>query len=203
MTTSVSYTHTTGFFAEITDTTETSRSFIQPRNLGYQNNISFNINTPIPIAKWWNAYIGLYVYRVHNVATFEDNKTIDLRLTSYGGFMQQTFNITKTWGAELSGWYNGPGIWGGTFKNRPMGGMDVGMKKEIWDGNGIFRVSYGDIFRTMHWRGISEYSGIYMDASGGWESQQFRVNFTWKFGNQNIKVKERKTGSEDFNKRVE
>lgn len=203
MTTSVSYTHTTGFFAEITDTTETSRSFIQPRNLGYQNNISFNINTPIPIAKWWNAYIGLYVYRVHNVATFEDNKIIDLRLTSYGGFMQQTFNITKTWGAELSGWYNGPGIWGGTFKNRPMGGMDVGMKKEIWDGNGIFRVSYGDVFRTMHWRGISEYSGIYMDASGGWESQQFRVNFTWKFGNQNIKVKERKTGSEDFNKRVE
>jgi len=29
------------------------------------------------------------------------------------------------------------------------------------------------------------------------------VNFTWKFGNQNIKVKERKTGAEDFNKRVE
>jgi len=203
MTTSVSYTHTTGFFAEITDTTETSRSFIQPRNLGYQDNISFNINTPIPIAKWWNAYVGLYVYQVHNVATFEDNKTIDLRITSYGGYMQQTFNMTKTWSAEMSGWFNGPGVWGGTFKNRPMGGLDIGMKKEIWDGNGIIRVSYGDIFRTMHWRGISEYSGIYMDASGGWESQQFRVNFTWKFGNQNIKVKERKTGAEDFNKRVE
>lgn len=203
MTTSVSYTHTTGFFAEITDTTETSRSFIQPRNLGYQDNISFNINTPIPIAKWWNAYIGLYVYQVHNVATFEDNKTIDLRITSYGGYMQQTFNITKTWSAEMSGWYNGPGVWGGTFKNRPMGGLDIGMKKEIWDGNGIFRVSYGDIFRTMHWRGISEYSGIYMDASGGWESRQFRVNFTWKFGNQNVKVRDRKTGAEDFTKRVE
>lgn len=202
MNTSLSFSRTNGFFTEITDTTEFSRSFIQPRNLGYQDYVGVNINTPIPITKWWNAYIGVNLYQLHNVATFDDGQKIDIRVTSYGGYMQQTFTLTKTWSSELSGWYNGPSIWGGTFKNKPMGGIDLAVKKDLWNNQATLRIAYGDLLRTMRWRGISDYAGLFMDVNGGWESRLFRVNFTWKFGNQNIKSKERKIASEDLNKRV-
>jgi iron complex outermembrane recepter protein len=200
--TSLTASRTSGFFTEITDTTETSRSYIQPRNLGYQDYIALNIGSPIPIKKWWNAYTNITLYQLYNNATFEDGKEVSLRINSFNFYMQNTFQLNPTTSFELSGWLNGPGVWGGTFKNRKMGGVDAAVKKTFLGDRAILRVAYGDLFNTMNWRGISEFGGLYIDARGGWESQTLRVSFTWKFGNQSVKVKERKAGAEDLNKRV-
>ncbi|MFM7768940.1 MAG: outer membrane beta-barrel protein, partial [Bacteroidota bacterium] len=200
ITSSVGYSKTNGFFTEITDTTEFARSFIQTRNLGYQENISFNLGSPLPIAKWWEGYMNLGVYNLHNRATFEDGNTINLRATSYNIFMQNTFKLNKTTQFELSGFYNGPSVWGGTFRNRPMGGIDGAFQKTFYEEKFVLRLAVGDLLGTMRWRGISDYAGLYMDASGKWESRTVRFNLTWKLGNQNIKVKEKKT--DDSFKRV-
>ncbi|MCC6599337.1 MAG: TonB-dependent receptor [Crocinitomicaceae bacterium] len=201
--TSVSYSHTNGFFTEVNDTTGLAASYTQTRNLGYQDYYGININSPIPVSKWWNMYINFDIYQVNNHADFGNDKKVDLRVTSYNCYMQQTFTIAEKWNLELSGWYDGPGIWGATYKNSPMGGVDIALKKELFGNKASIRMAYGDLFRTMHWRGISEYGGQYIDVRGGWESQQFRVNFTWNFGNQQMKTREKKEGSEDLNKRVE
>jgi hypothetical protein len=200
ITSSIGYSKTNGFFTEITDTTEFSRSFIQTRNLGYRENITFNIGSPVTIAKWWEGYVNMGVYNIHNRATFEDGNTIDLRATSYNIFMQNTFKFNKTASFELSGFFNGPSVWGGTFRNKPMGGMDVAFQKTFLSEKLVLRLAYGDILRTMRWRGISQYAGLYMDASGLWESRTARVNLTWKIGNQ--KLKEKKASQVDEFKRV-
>ena len=200
ITSSIGYSKTNGFFTEITDTTELSRSFIQTRNLGYRENITINIGSPVPIAKWWDGYVNMGVYNIHNRATFKDGNTIDLRATSYNIFMQNTFKLNKTTSFELSGFFNGPSVWGGTFRNKPMGGLDVAFQKTFLEEKLVLRLAYGDILRTMRWRGISEYAGLYMDASGLWESRTARINLTWKIGNQ--KLKERKASQVDEFKRV-
>jgi hypothetical protein len=200
ITSSIGYSKTNGFFTEITDTTEFSRSFIQTRNLGYRENITFNIGSPVTIAKWWEGYVNMGVYNIHNRATFEDGNTIDLRATSYNIFMQNTFKFNKTASFELSGFFNGPSVWGGTFRNKPMGGLDVAFQKTFLSEKLVLRLAYGDILRTMRWRGISQYAGLYMDASGLWESRTARINLTWKIGNQ--KLKEKKASQVDEFKRV-
>ena len=200
ITSSIGYSKTNGFFTEITDTTEFSRSFIQTRNLGYRENITFNLGSPVTIAKWWEGYVNMGVYNIHNRATFEDGNTIDLRATSYNIFMQNTFKFNKTTSFELSGFFNGPSVWGGTFRNKPMGGMDVAFQKTFLSDKLVLRLAYGDILRTMRWRGISQYAGLYMDASGLWESRTARINLTWKIGNQ--KLKEKKASQVDEFKRV-
>jgi iron complex outermembrane receptor protein len=200
VTSSIGYSKTNGFFTEITDTTEFSRSFIQTRNLGYRENITLNIGSPVTIAKWWDGYVNMGVYNIHNRATFEDGNTIDLRATSYNIFMQNTFKFNKTTSFELSGFFNGPSVWGGTFRNKPMGGLDVAFQKTFLSEKLVLRLAYGDILRTMRWRGISQYAGLYMDASGLWESRTARINLTWKIGNQ--KLKEKKASQVDEFKRV-
>lgn len=200
LTTSLGYSKTNGFFTEITDTTEFSRSYIQTRNLGYRENITFNIGSPVPIAKWWDGYVNMGVYNIHNRATFNDGNTIDLRATSYNIFMQNTFKVNKTTSFELSGFFNGPSVWGGTFRNKPMGGMDLAFQKTFLGEKLVLRLAYGDILHTMRWRGISQYAGLYMDASGRWESRVARINLTWKIGNQ--KLKEKKASQVDEFKRV-
>ncbi|MFM1771485.1 MAG: hypothetical protein RLZZ71_627 [Bacteroidota bacterium] len=200
ITSSIGYSKTNGFFTEITDTTEFSRSYIQTRNLGYRENITFNLGSPVSFAKWWDGYVNMGVYNIHNRATFEDGNTIDLRATSYNIFMQNTFKFNKTTSFELSGFFNGPSVWGGTFRNKPMGGMDVAFQKTFLEDKLVLRLAYGDILRTMRWRGISQYAGLYMDASGLWESRTARINLTWKIGNQ--KLKEKKASQVDEFKRV-
>jgi hypothetical protein len=200
ITSSIGYSKTNGFFTEITDTTEFSRSYIQTRNLGYRENITFNLGSPVTIAKWWEGYVNMGVYNIHNRATFDDGNTIDLRATSYNIFMQNTFKFNKTTSFELSGFFNGPSVWGGTFRNKPMGGLDAAFQKTFLGEKLVLRLAYGDILHTMRWRGISQYAGLYMDASGLWESRTARINLTWKIGNQ--KLKEKKASQVDEFKRV-
>jgi len=200
--TSLSYSRTNDFFTEITDTTEVSRSFISPRNLGYQENFSLNIGSPFKIKKWWNGYLNASVFQVHNRADFGEGKIIDIRANSYSLYMNNSFTVTKTLGFELSGWYSGPGIWGGTFQNDPMWSLDAGMKKTFWNDKAALRLSIGDIFWASQWKGVSQFGGLYMTATGGWESRQFRVNFSYSFGNENVKGRDRKTGSDDITNRV-
>lgn len=200
--TSLSYGRTEDFFTEITDTTEVLRSFIIPRNLGFQEYFAANLGSPLPIAKWWNGYLNLSFTHLHNRADFGNDKTIDLRANNYNIYMMHTFTIDKVTSAEISGWYSGPGIWGGTFVNKPMWSLDLGAKRSFLKEKLIVRIAYADIFWKSRWRGISDFAGLYMDARGGWESRQFRINLSYSFGNQDLKTRERKAGSDDLNRRV-
>jgi hypothetical protein len=76
------------------------------------------------------------------------------------------------------------------------------MKKTFWNDKAALRLSIGDIFWASQWKGVSQFGGLYMTATGGWESRQFRVNFSYSFGNENVKGRDRKTGSDDITNRV-
>ncbi|MFY7708703.1 MAG: TonB-dependent receptor domain-containing protein [Flavobacteriales bacterium] len=199
---SIGYGRTQDFFTEITDTTEVERSFISPQNLGFQEYFSFNLGTPIPIAKWWNGYLNANFTHLYNRANFSEDRTIDLRANSYSFYMQHSFTLSKAVGFEVSGWYSGPGIWGGTFVNDPMWSLDLGMKYVFMNERATLRMTYGDIFWASRWRGVSDFAGLYMDASGGWESRIFRVNLSFNLGNTQMKGRDRKTGIDDLKNRV-
>ena len=56
-------------------------------------------------------------------------------------------------------------------------------------------LTVSDPFNSQRWRGISQFGGLYMDASGGYESRQVRLNVTYNFGSKQIKAaRQRKTG---------
>jgi len=60
-----------------------------------------------------------------------------------------------------------------------------------------------DIFNSMHWGGTSQFAGQYIRANGGWESRLFKVNFSYRFGNNQVKAaRQRKTSQEEENQRV-
>ena len=41
-----------------------------------------------------------------------------------------------------------------------------------------------------------------MDVSGYWDSRRFKVNFSYKIGNNKIKSRRRKTGQEEEQNRI-
>jgi len=201
--TSIGYSYTTNFFTEVTDTTQGNKSFLITRNVGTRNLVNINSSLPFQLTNKWGGFISLGAMHATNKGSFGEGRDFVLQRFSWNLYAQQSFLVSKKLSLELSGFYNSPSIWGATFRNREMWGIDGGVKWKILKDKGSLNISVSDIFRSMRWRGISNFSGLYMDASGTWESHQLRLNFTYRFGNENVKdTRNRKTGAEDEINRV-
>ena len=208
LTTSLSYSDTQDYFTSITDTVATMpgerpRNYITTRNLANQRVLSLGVSYPFSIAKWWNVYLNVSTYHSTNQANFGDGKTIGLAANVLSLYVQQTVTLPHAWKLEVSGYYTSPSIWGGTFQNRRYWGSTIGLQHKILAERGSVVLTVSDPFNSQQWHGTSQFGGLYMDASGGYESRQVRVNLTYNFGSQQIKsARLRKTGLEDEKSRI-
>lgn len=199
--TTIGYSNVSDFATEATDTVGNA-TFVQQKNLARQQILSFNIGRPLPIRPWWNGYVNFWFnYQMFNGKIGENN--VSEQIPSYGAYMQHSFSLGKDYTAETSGWFSGPSVWGGTWKTKSQGAMDIGIQKQIFNKKGSIKLSYTDIFFTAPWSAINDFGGVYIKAGGNWESRTFRANFTWRFGSSQVKAaRDRKTGLESEAKRI-
>lgn len=202
--TQLNYSHVKDIFTQIPDTTEGSKSFMSKRNLATQDIISLNISYPFQY-KWYGFFVNVNSYYSKYKANFGGgDRNVDLNVTALSFYMQNSFNLGKGYKAELSGFYNSPTIWQGTFKSIAMYSIDGGLQKTIFKGKGMLKASVSDIFRLMKFKGNTNFTGQFTEASGRWESRQFRLNFTYRFGNAQVKAaRQRKTSIEDEKNRTQ
>ncbi len=199
--TTVGYSHVKDYATQVTDTTGNA-TYVQQQNLATQRIINFNIGSPLPIKKWWNGYANIwYNYQLFDGAI--GNKALSVNIPSYGAYMQHSFTLGHDYTAELNGYFNGPSVWGATWRTKSQGGVDVGLQKSILQKKATIKISATDIFRTSPWSAVSDFGGSYIKGSGSWESRTFRINFNWRFGSNQIKnSRDRKTGLESEAKRI-
>lgn len=199
--TTAGYSHVKDYATQVTDTTDNA-TYVQQQNLATQQIISFNIGSPLPIKKWWNGYVNVY----YNYQMFDGavgGKGVKLNLSTYGIYMQHSFTLGKNYTAELSGNFNGPSLWGATWKTKPQGGVDIGLQKSILNKKATIKISGTDIFKTYPWTAVSDFGGLYVKGAGEWESRTFRLSFNWRFGSSEIKkARDRQTGLESEAKRI-
>lgn len=186
----------------ITDTTNGNATYIQQRNLAKQQIYNLSVGSALSFTKWWNGYGNAWFsYQVFR-GEFNGAK-IDRDYPIYGAYMQNTFTLGKDYTAEISGWFNGPSVWAGTWKNKAQGGVDVGLQKLFMQKKATLKVTVTDIFHTNPWYAVNDYAGVYINGHGSWESQTLRVNFTYRFGSNEIRAaRQRKTGLESENSRI-
>jgi len=193
--TTAGYSFVNDYATQATDTVG-SATFVQQKNLKSQQIYSFNIGAPTPIKSWWNGYINLWF----NYQQFRGKigvNDVNENIPMYGAYLQQSFTLGKDYTTEVSGWFNGPSMWGGTWRTKSMGSVDFGIQKLLLQKRASLKLSVTDIFFTSPWNSLNDFGGLYVKGRGSWESRTFRVNFTWRFGSSQIKAsRERKTGIE-------
>lgn len=201
LTTALSYSYVRDFFAQITDTTGFNRNFLMERNIANQAVINLEVSYPFQAAKWWNVFVSLNAYRTKFSSEDPKFRAISANVMSFYG--QNTFTLPNKFNLEVSGWYSSPGIWGGTYATRSIGSLDLALQKKILKEKISARLAISDVFFTSPWRGETEFGGIKINGSGGWESRQVRLNFSYNFGSKQIKTaRQRSTGLEDENSRI-
>jgi iron complex outermembrane recepter protein len=203
-TASLGYSHVSQFSAFLIDTVEQKRTFLTRQNLAVQNITNLNLSLPFQITKWWSMYNNINIFNSIYKANLGPGKIIDINIFSGSLYAQNSFTLGDGYTAELSGFYNAPSVWAGTFRSRAMGSVDIGLQKQLFKNKATIKFSYTDLLNTFRWKGESNYSGANIVTSGNWESRQLRMNFTYRFGNSQVKqARQRNVGSDDEKKRTE
>ncbi|MGC4037997.1 MAG: TonB-dependent receptor [Chitinophagaceae bacterium] len=203
LTSTLNYSHVKDVFTQLIDTADVSKSYITKKNLATQDIVSLNVSYPFHY-KFYTVFANVNTYYSRYQADFGGgDRKINLDVVAATFYMQNSFNLGKGYTGELSGWYSTPSIWQGTFKSSQIWSVDGGVQKNLFKGKANIKASVSDIFKTIKWKGTSDFSGQRTIASGGFDSRVFKLNFTYRFGNNNVKAsRQRKTGLDDENKRV-
>lgn len=186
------------------DDSDPRASFINWDNLAEQKVFAFNISAPVQISEIWNAYFNVNGNYKDNQADYGDGVIVDLQAWSYNIYQQHTFNLPKGFRAEVSGWFSGPGIWGGVFEYDTSWSLNLGLQKKFLNDQLNVRLSAEDIFFETGWSGFSDFNGLYGEGNGVWDSQRVSLSMSYNFGNQNVKrSRNRRTGLEEESSRIE
>jgi len=177
-------------------------SFINWDNLAEQTIFSANISAPIEVRSFWNAYFNVSASYLDNQADYGDGVIIDLQAFSYNIFQQHTFTLPKKYTFELSGWYSGPGVWGGVFEYDSSYSLDMGISKKFLNDKLNVRVSAQDLFNQAFWSGTSNFDGLISQGQGNWDSRRVGIDVSYSFGNDKVKSRNRKAGLESESGRI-
>ncbi|WP_282088829.1 TonB-dependent receptor domain-containing protein [Aquimarina algiphila] len=201
LTTAISYSFVGDYFAQVTEAQGEDQNFIITRNVADQKIINLSISYPAKINNWWSVYYSLNAYRSIFEATNQDFVSVSQNTLSLYG--QNTFSLPKGYKMEISGWFNSPSIWGGTYQIKSLGSLNLAFQKRFFSDKLTARLAFNDILYTSPWHGDTRFGDLSIRGNGGWDSRQVRFNLTYNFGSKEVKKsRKRKTGIEDEKNRI-
>ena len=202
LTASVNYSHVKDVFTLLADTIDISKAFFTRINLASQHIASITVSYPLQYNNY-SAFINTSTYYTLYQANFGPDRLIHSNVFAFNANVDQSVHFSKGWTIQLSGFYASPSIIQGTFRNKAEGSVDVGIQKNILKNKGRITASFTDLFNTMQGFGSSYFAGQKFINRNGEESQQLRLNFTYRFGNAKVKAEQqRKIGIDEESRRT-
>ncbi|MBC2845829.1 outer membrane beta-barrel family protein [Winogradskyella flava] len=202
LTTSLSYSFISDFFAQVTEAVGDDQNFIIQRNVANQKILNLGVSYPTKFNDWWRIYLSVNAYRSIYEATNPD--FVSTQQNTLSLYAQNTFKLPKNITFEVSGWYSSPSVWGGTYETRSLGSLNLAFQKRFLDDKLTARLGFNDILFTSPWQGTTRFGDLFIDGNGGNDSRQIRFNLTYNFGRDEIKkARKRNTGIEEEKNRID
>ena len=171
-------------------------------NIDHQKMYRLTLSAPVQITKWWktnNNFNGIEMD-----FTSADLKGQRLKASQFFVILNSShsFKINKDISAEVSGKYTSPLVYG-TLKLKSEYTVDAGLSKSVLNKKGSLKLAATDIFNTKKQNVSSVYPGVNYAVKQKYETRVFRLSFTYRFGNSNVKASRNKnTGLEDEQGRI-
>ena len=180
---------------------ETNSMYNAAENLDNQLSGSVTLSTPFQIAPWWemqNVLMGNYSVLSTRYMTE------DLEFSQWNVRVNNTntFPLPKQFTLQASFMYNSPSLFG-VVLFRPTNSLDVGISKKFRDG-GSLRLSGSDLLYQNYWGWTSDNAspGLLSNVTLKFETRVYRLSYTKSFGTAQKSRKQRQTGTEELNRRL-
>lgn len=193
---SINYSHVNDLFTQIIDTTEKSKAFVSKKNLATQDIASLSVSYPFQY-KSYSLFTSMSSNYSKYKADFGTGRKIDLNAFGFNLFVQNSLKFAKTWTTELSGFFNAPTIYQGSFKGKSIYSIDAGLSKQVFKGKATIKAAVSDVFHTMRFRATSNFAGQMMKINFLAETRQFKFSFNYRFGKTGVKPPKQRTGGAD------
>lgn len=200
---STAYTHTSDISSRITEVLADNIINMVPRNIGFQNNVNLTITQQLRFAKWWNISLTGIGFRLENKVGTVEYRNFN-RSHFAGRFnIQQRFNLPWDITAEAVSIINSKNISGLNTYTKGNSQIDLGLQKNLMQDQATLRLAFSDIFRTNKIVTDTQLPNLLLHTTYAGETRQVRLNFSYRFGNNKIKMKDsRKSGLENESQRL-
>ncbi|OJJ14455.1 TonB-dependent receptor [marine bacterium AO1-C] len=198
LTTSLGYSFISDFSAQVTETfgPGDNRNFINTRNVANQRIINLGVSYPAKLTKWWSIYFSLNAF----YSDFEATNPVFIGISqeTVNFYAQNTFKLPGGLTAQVSGWFNSPSLWGGTYRVRSLGSLNLAFQKRLMNNKLTARLAFNDILYSSPWNADTRFPDLTIQGSGGWDSRNVAFTLSYNFGRKEIKrARKRKTGIEN------
>ncbi|TAF30735.1 MAG: TonB-dependent receptor [Cytophagales bacterium] len=176
-------------------------TYYKSQNFNKSSTTFFDVVFAKNLTPWWNTNTGLQYFYVHNdfrnlrELSGSNSRSLYLRTNN-------VFSLKNGIKLELNGFYYPP-FESGAFRVLDLKKIDIGLQKSIFQKKGDLRINITDIFNTLTTRYLFFADGIVGDENVKSESRFIRLSFLYRFGNNYLKVKDKKSGIERENNRIE
>ena len=200
LTTSLSYSYIKDFFAEVTGAEGVNRSVMTTKNVANQEVYNLAVSYSFSASKKWEVYLNAQASN----SSYKGNDVnfVSITQNNFNFYAQNTISLPSKIKLEVSGWFSGPSVWGGTYRTESLGSLDLAIQKKIINDKLNIRMAFSDVFFTSNWRGNTQFGQVAIDANGGYDSRQFKINLSYNFGNSEVKSTQKKTGIEEEKNRI-
>ena len=162
-------------------------------NIGTEKRFFLNFSLYLPINKWWDCYTNLSPnYKRFQGQVPEGN--IDQTAWGMNWYGSHNFSLPKQWKIQVSSWGN-IATKDAMSSTAWLGSVDLGIGKSWKEKPWSFRVSITDLFNTQRWKQEVDFGNVQYQYLRKWESQNFRLQVTYKFGKTKFSKRDREVGS--------
>lgn len=170
-------------------------------NLGRGYFYGINFNAPINFTSWWVARFDIDASFQRYVA-YPQNGNLDKSTGDLIIQQTQSFFVTKTLAAEISGKYETATFYG-INQFRPNYYLNAGVSKKLWNKLGTISLNVSDVFNTDRDRIYSNYQNLDRHVLDKRESRKAILSFSYRFGKTSVKsAKRHVTGNEGEQNRM-
>ncbi|OMP31099.1 outer membrane beta-barrel family protein [Mangrovimonas sp. DI 80] len=159
-------------------------------NFDRNNAFGFEASSNYRPTKWWN-FNASAEYYFKTVRGVVEQENLEIKNSTFNLRMNNNFKATKSLSFSLFGMYRGQDE-NLQHKRKPMVMVNTGLRYSfLEDDRATFSFSYNDIFNTMKFA-FERDRPFPSEGEFNWESNQWRIGLTYRFGGGKYKALNRK-----------
>ena len=169
------------------------------QNLTRSDYYGLTLTIPVQPTKWWtidNNIVAFYNQFIGDLA----GTSLNTGLPAYSINSSNTFTLGRGWTADLIGNYQSRQLYG-FFDIRPLGQLNIGLQKGMWNKKGTLRLNMTDIFYTSPFRAASIYANYIEQLNQRQDTRVATISLTYRFGNDTLAPSRRRSGGAEDEKR--
>ncbi|HEV7330749.1 MAG TPA: outer membrane beta-barrel family protein [Flavisolibacter sp.] len=200
--TTLNYTRTNDIIQQVLEQEEaTKTTFVKQMNIANQRQFGLSVSANKSITKWWTNSIYVNVFNNHFEGVVS-KEPVSISATTLMLNGTQQFKLSKSFTAEVSGWFRTAGI-EGVLQAASVGGLNLGFSQSVLKDKGSIRFNVRDILYTQRFNATAKYANVDAVIRERGDSRVATIGFTYRFSKGKVgNVKRRASSANDEQNRV-